>query len=162
MTCVQRLEEVQTQTIFAVSADGIQVKSEPIVDKSSARWLMAFNSTYWFINIDTFTSFDVDHNTMLLDDYFYDSVQYGPQGVPVEEFTGLTKAQCFIEVTLHTYRRYMAQLINGTMRKRLNSTELVSSPPSYLGTISDVKRLRLKQNATSTLILQIFLGIMLG
>ena len=162
MTCIQGLEEVQTQTTFTISRDSIQVKSEPFVDESSARWLTAFNSTYWFTNIKTFTSFNVDHNTMLLMDYFYDSVRYGPQGVPVDEFTGPSKAQRFIDVTQHTYRRYMAQLISGTMRKRLNSTELASSPPSYTGIISDVKRLRLKQNATSKLVLQIFLGVMLA
>ena len=162
MTCIQGLEEVRAWTAFAITKDSIQIKSEPVVDESSTRWLMAFNSTYWFTNFNTFTSFDVDHNTMLLDDYFYDSVRYGPQGVPVEEYTGPSNTQRFIDVTQHTYRRYMAQLISSTMRKSLNSTELASSPPSYSGTVSGVNRLRLKQNATSKLILQIFLGIMLA
>ena len=161
MTCIQGLEEVQTRTTFSVSQDNIQIISEPIVDESSARWLLAFNNTYWFTNFNTFAPFNVDHTSVVDGDYFYDAVRYGPQGIPAEELIGPSNTERFINATQRMYRRYMAQLINATMRQPLNSTELASSAPTYSGTISGVNRLRLKQNATSKLILQIFLGIML-
>ncbi|OAG35913.1 hypothetical protein AYO21_09915 [Fonsecaea monophora] len=161
MTCIQGLEEVHAETIFTVSSDGsFQVKSEPKVDESSARWLQAFNSTFWFTNSKTFAPFDREAPT-LLTDYFYSQVNYGPDGIPADELTGPANTQRFVDATQRMYRRYMAQLIHGTMRRSLNQTEAATAP-QYRGSVSGVERLRLKQNATSKLILQIFLGIMLA
>ncbi|KIW24361.1 uncharacterized protein PV07_10079 [Cladophialophora immunda] len=160
MTCIQGLEEVRAETTFLVSQDSVQIKSEPRVDESSARWLQAFNSTYWFTASSTFAPFDREAPT-LLTDYFYSQVNYGPDGIPADELTGPANTQRFIDATQRMYRRYMAQLINGTMRRSLNQTEAASAP-QYQGSVTGVNRLRLKQNATSKLVLQIFLGIMLA
>ena len=162
MTCIQGLEEVQTKTTFSISKHNIQITTQPIVDESSARWLMAFNNTYWFTNYNTFAPFNVDHTSVVDGDYFYDAVRHGPQGVPAKELIGPSNTERFVDATQRMYRRYMAQLINATMRQRLNSTEMASSAATYSGTVSGVNRLRLKQNATSKLILQIFLGVMLA
>ncbi|EXJ79696.1 hypothetical protein A1O3_07978 [Capronia epimyces CBS 606.96] len=160
MTCIQGLEEVHTETVFSVTVDAVQVRSEPKVDESSARWLQAFNSTYWFTNINTFGAFDREAPTLLID-YFYSQVNYGPDGIPAQELTGPANTQRFIDATQRIYRRYMAQLISATMRQTLNRTETASAP-GYSGTVSGLSRPRLKQDPTSKLILQIFLGIMLA
>lgn len=55
----------------------------------------------------------------------------------------------------------MAQLINATMRQKLNDAEAISAP-QYPGFLRGLSHLRLQQQATSKLILQIFLAIMLA
>lgn len=160
MTCIQGLEQVQANTSFVVSKDSIQVRSEPVVDESSTRWLQAFNSTYWFTNIRTFDDFNATGEGSDAD-AFYQQVHYGPGGLPTEELTGPSNVDRFINATQRTYRRYMAQLINSNMRQNLNSTEAASAP-RFPATASDINVLRLQQNATSKLILQVFLGIMLA
>ncbi|OAP59053.1 hypothetical protein AYL99_06351 [Fonsecaea erecta] len=160
MTCIQGLEEVNAEATFLISGGSFQVVSEPKIDESSARWLEAFNSTYWFTEPSTFAPFNREAPTLLAD-YFYSQVNYGPDGIPADELTGPSNTQRFIDATQRIYRRYMAQLINGTMRRTLNQTE-ASSAPQYHGSVTGTTRLRLKQNATSKLILQIFLAIMLA
>ncbi|KIX95762.1 uncharacterized protein Z520_08470 [Fonsecaea multimorphosa CBS 102226] len=160
MTCIQGLEEVHAETTFSISGGSYQITSEPKVDESSARWLQAFNSTYWFTGPNTFAEFNNREAPTLLVDFFYSQVNYGPDGIPADELTGPNNTQRFIDATQRMYRRYMAQLINATMRRSLNETEAASAP-QYQGSITGISRMRLKQNATSKLILQIFLGIML-
>jgi hypothetical protein len=163
MTCIQGLEEVQADTIFVISQGSVQVKSEPVVDESSARWLQAFNSTYWFTNDSTFQPFSRDVGDSY-PEYFFSQVHYGPDGIPAEELAGPANTQRFIDATQRVYRRYMAQLIHATMRQNLSSSAGTEAEPApqYPGTVSGVDRLRLKQDAASKLILQILLGIMLA
>ncbi|KAI1629390.1 hypothetical protein EDD37DRAFT_49503 [Exophiala viscosa] len=157
MTCIQGLEQARTNTTFVISEGSILVKSKPVVDESSSRWLVSFNSTYWFTKVNTFASFNNRSSGTLSEDSFYSQVKYGPDGIPAEDLTGPSNNQRFMDATLHIYRRYWAQLINATMRQDLQDDEAASCP----GTVLNINKLRLKQNATSKLILQIFLGIML-
>ncbi|KAK4940635.1 hypothetical protein LTR10_019265 [Elasticomyces elasticus] len=156
VTCIQGLEQVATNTTFVISKDVIQVKSKPIVDESSTRWLVTFGSTYWFTSANTFEPF----NGQIFDrgpDHFYSQVNYGPDGIPAKQLTGPSNTQRSIDATLRMYRRYMAQLINATMRQSLQDDEAAS----YSGTLLNINTPRLKQNATSKIVLQVFLGIML-
>jgi Protein of unknown function (DUF3433) len=158
MTCIQGFEQVNTNTTFSVSNASFQVASPPVVDEASALWLSSFNSTKWITKYGEFDWFN--QNTTDEDD-FYQQVNYGPGGIPPEELAGPANTDRFINATQHVYRRFMAQLINSNMRQALNSTEAAAAP-RYPATVSSINVLRLKQNATSKLILQIFLGVMLA
>lgn len=162
MTCIQGLEQVQTSTTFTIFNTSIQISSAPTVDESTALWLTAFNSTYWITYFSTFDEFYPD-NYNILGENFYQQVTFGPGGIPANELTGPSNTDRFVAATQHTYRRYMAQLINSNMRQPLSAAEASdSNSHSHPATISNITVLRLKQNTTSALILQVLLGVMLA
>ena len=161
MTCIQGLEEVDAMTTFDLSTGSLLIKSEPVVDESSAKWLQSFNSVYWFTS-GTFAELlqPTISYAGVFSDNFYSQVNYGPEGIPPSELTGPANAQRFVNSTQQMYRRYMAQLISGTMREKLTATGEVAAP-QYSGVIQGMSHLRLQQNTTSKLILQVFLAVML-
>jgi hypothetical protein len=101
-------------------------------------------------------------------DGFSQIVLSGTSGIPVEELIHTGDSSRLIDAVQHVYRRYMAQAINSNMRKNLDENRLksrqsdpTSTPNTLPATIIDPTRTRLVQNKTSTIILEVLLGLIL-
>jgi hypothetical protein len=98
-------------------------------------------------------------------DLFYQSIVYG-HGVDPASLTGPNNVDNLIAATQHFYRQYMAQVLNFQLRQPLSSpsqssNDNVPTPSTFVGIIIDPSPLRLKQDSSSKLALQILLGLIL-
>jgi len=73
------------------------------------------------------------------EDDFYQQVNYGPGGIPLEELAGPANTDRFINATQHVYRRFMAPLINNNMHH-------ATQPPCRASTSYDSSRTLLRNS----------------
>ena len=159
MLCVQGLQHVQTNTTFVLPDMTIPMDAPPIVYEDTAVWITAEDYIESFLGpSETFRSFNTTAGTF---DNFYQTVLWGTDGIPFEELLGVANTEKLVNATQHVYRKYMAQVINNNMRVPY-ANENASTNPVYRAQLPDsIHRLRLVQNSTSKIILQLILGIML-
>jgi hypothetical protein len=182
MVCYQQLQQVTAAVAFLANSTDIDTASPPTVDESSvttlANPLSATGNTAFeyrlqnnLLNeIATFngSGYVAAEGGVSTIDIFYQAVINGSDKIKEEDLVGFDNHQRFYNATNHFYRKYMAQAINANMRTQC----LASGCPSDLlskrqTTSSDlqatvsVSKPRLVQSATSKLILQILLGVML-
>ncbi|CAI6339958.1 unnamed protein product [Periconia digitata] len=185
--CLQQLQEVQTRVEFKVVSiedgrDRIEVIGTPQTDESSVRFLT--NGTagisafpYHIENQISASLSRVGHPSggfTVLDDQdrrwdpIIDNIVEAPNTSP-EDFAGLENGDKLLDAVQHLYRQYMAHAIHFNMRR--NMTELpdentplpfnATNVRSFNGTVRRSET-TMKMDATSKLILQILLGVMLA
>jgi Protein of unknown function (DUF3433) len=173
MNCYQDIESLNTTTTFLPSMR-IDPNDPPILHEDT-RKVVASNRLYRLsdimdYNIEDFWikgfdddagssgSFDEDGDVPL--DPFFQSIIWGPDGVPADELVGVQNRAKLFNATQHMYRKYMALLIHTSMRQAIPSNAS-SSPPTYSGHLLDPSARRLIQNSAPKLALQIMLAVML-
>lgn len=187
MVCYQQLQRVSASVTFLVNSTKIDSTRPPIVDESSVKLLSNPVSTsggtifeyriqqnllneFATMNGSGFlaASQDGSVDTTETIDIFYQAVINGSDRTRPEELVGPKNHGRFLNATNAFYRRYMAQAINANMRTPCSasgcSSGLLSkrqASSSDLQASTSVSRPRLVQSATSTIVLQVLLGVML-
>jgi Protein of unknown function (DUF3433) len=172
MNCYQDIETVNTTTTFLPSMR-IDPSNPPIIHEHTRRTVES-NMLYrlsglWDSGImdyhlkgidndpDSSGSFPAENDVPM--EPFYQTVVYGPDGVPAHELSGFRNRERLFNATEHLYRRYMALLINNNMRQKLSTT--TDSPLTYPGQVIDATALRLIQNPAPKIALQVLLAAIL-
>ena len=162
MLCVQGLEEVDALTTVALPDMTIDTSNPPVVDEASARWVVAedYIGTFYGQGL-TFRSYNEDPGFALEGGAFFQTVMYGTDGVPFDELVGEANQERLVEAVTDVYRKYMAQVISENMRVPYSEGD--AAAPSYAAYLPDARdQVRLVQNSTSKIVLQVLLGVMVA
>jgi hypothetical protein len=177
LICSQMMEQLQAHTIFQLPDLIIDPTSPPNPDESTAKPIGNADSDSPFSavreyriqddlsrELSGFVGDGTDFGSQNLD-LFYQSIVYGHEVDPAS-LAGPDNVDNLIVATQHFYRQYMAQVLNFQLRQPLSSpsqssNDNVPTPSTFVGIIIDPSPLRLKQDSSSKLALQILLGLIL-
>jgi hypothetical protein len=158
MTCIQGLEEVKVNITFQLPDMTIPTDQPPVVDETSAKWIASEDYTGTLLSYVTFAQYNVSNEDDFYLDGFIQTILFGTEAIPANELIGPSNAERFVQAVQHTYRKYMAQVINLNMREPIENE---ASRPSYPADILDsTHHVRLIQNNPSKIALQVILGAM--
>lgn len=158
MTCVQGLEEIETNVTFVLPDMTIPADLPPVVNETSAKWIVSEDYVGTMMQGGYFDLYPSNYDSSLYLDGFIETVLYGTEGIPANELLGPSSADRLVDAVQHVYRKYMAQVINLNMREPIAND---TSKPSYRADMLDgTHHFRLKQNNESKIILQTLLGVM--
>lgn len=182
MVCYQELQEVSAQVTLLANSTTIDTTYPPVVDEGSVKALQNplsdVGSTAFEYRIQnnllnevaTFngSGYVAASGDVYTIDIFFQAVINGTDGIREQDLVGPDHHANFYQAVNRLYRKYMALAINANMRKPCPasgcSSDLLSkrqvSSSTLQATVS-ISTPRLVQSATSKLILQILLGVML-
>ena len=164
LICSQLAEEVQTEAHFLLPSLDLDPSNPPTPDESTVKYLanetnalpyriqVAFDSEVTKYNGTS--AFQPDSPTAL--DPFFQSLLHDQESVDPASLIGSDNTDRLINATNHIYRKYMAQAFNSNMRQNLSPTDRTTIHASLI----DPNKLRLAQDETSKLVLQVLLAIM--
>ena len=166
-TCSQSLQEVQTDITLKLPEMTLDPDNPPVVHESSSKTVAATDYqvvTPLSANLATDSDYDEWNYTSVHlyndepMDGFMQTLVFGVGSIQPEELVGTGHAEKLLNSTQHMYRRYMAQVLNANMRRKLKPSD---ATPVFNATITNPYRLRVKQNSESKLVLQVLLGTIL-
>lgn len=168
LVCSQIIEEIETDVSFILPNLTIDTANPPVPDESTARPVgngtpASIYREYRleqnlqneiispYINQNLYPVAEIDQ--------FFQVLIAGADAIPPPELVGPENVDRVLNATQHLYRVYMAQTMDRTFRRDIDTT--TSSPSSFIGKVTNTARLRLKQDKASKLTLQIILGVLL-
>jgi hypothetical protein len=158
MTCVQGLEDIETNTTFMLPEMTIPTYQPPDVYEHTAKWVASEDYVGPFMTSITFDQYNSTGVNGINLDGFIQNVLYGTEGIPPVELLGPANAGWLVDAIQHVYRKYMAQVINLNMREPIKNDVAKPSYPAFV--LDSSHHLRLKQNNKSKIVLQTLLGVM--
>jgi hypothetical protein len=104
------------------------------VDENSAKWIASEDYTGTLVWILTFAQYNISDEDNFNLDGFIETILFGTEAIPANELIGPRNAERFVQAVQHTYRKYMAQVINLNMREPIRNE---ASRPSYPADVLD-------------------------
>jgi len=173
LVCSQYFEEIPSTLTITVPGLQLDPSRPPVLHEDQAHIVsnMSWNFTHIFHYGAGSTGQQPQQDPITLDSFFQ-AVVTGVNGIPITELLGPQNHDKLINAIQHVYRLFMAQVIGNDMRSstsmsstiatRQSTTQsnITKTGTSLAATIQDPTQIRIVQNRTSKLILQIILSIM--
>lgn len=179
LVCSQYFEGIPASMTFLLPRLELDTSRPPILheDEAYVVSMAAWNFTNIFQYDAGLGSRPVTHDPVEVDlGNFFDVVVNGIGGVPFEQIQGPENVQNLINAVQHVYRLYMAQVIGSDMRiatgtsqvKRANGSisssyniNITKIGTSFPVSVEDPTRMRIVQNKTPKIILQVVITVMM-
>ena len=171
LVCRQQIEEVQTNVTFQLPAYSVDKANPPKTLEQTARYVdngtagavsRSYQIANWLsVGFEDPTPFPFNGETIAHP--FYSAVVKSPNMTSLDKLFGEENVENFIQATNRGYGLYMAQALSGNTRETLGTGDPQSSPSAQalVGQLEKPGPWRIQQNATSKIILQVLLSVML-
>lgn len=128
LICSQYQEEVPATLTFSVPSLSLDPSRPPVLHEEGAK--VVRRTSYNFQSL--FGPQEVNGSSTL--DAFFQYLEHGLDGRPLEEYVGVANRLDLVNATQHLYRQFMVQVINQEMRLNATNSTTQDNAVTQIGT----------------------------